>query len=65
MTGFEHIREMLGDEKHSLISDKEVKDTLYHYYFDIEKSVAYLLGQSTESFSSRPRTHISHRGAGA
>ena len=65
MAGLEHLRDMLGDEKHSLISDADIKETLYHYYFDIEKSTAYLLGLYTVPLRSRPYTNVSHRGAGA
>ena len=53
MNGLEHIRDMLGDEKQSKISDAEIKDTLYHYYFDIDQSVSWLLGQYAARALSR------------
>ena len=42
--GLEQIRAMLGPEEASGISDKEIKDTLYHYYFDVQQSIDWILG---------------------
>jgi elongation factor 1 alpha-like protein len=35
------VRDTLGEDFD--VSDKEVKDALWHYYYDVEKSVEYLL----------------------
>jgi len=29
------------------ITDKEIQESLWHYYYDVEKTVAYLLGKHT------------------
>ena len=44
MHGLECIRGVLGPEEVSGISDHEIKDTLYHYYFDVEQSINWLMG---------------------
>lgn len=44
MNGLEHIRKMLGDEDHSRLTDADIKDALYHYYFDVEQTTNWLLG---------------------
>ena len=36
---------MIGTEAQSGISDQDIKDTLWHYYYDVQQSVDYLLGQ--------------------
>lgn len=40
-TGTVQVRNNLG-QSFSFITDKEIQDTLWHYYYDIAKSVAYL-----------------------
>ena len=45
MNGLEQVRDTVGDEKQSMITDADIKDALYHYFFDVEQSVAYLLGE--------------------
>ncbi|KAG9246850.1 P-loop containing nucleoside triphosphate hydrolase protein [Calycina marina] len=37
------VKEMLGDAANQ-VSEKEIQDSLWHYYYDIEKTVNYLLG---------------------
>jgi hypothetical protein len=41
-TRLNEVRQLLGD--HHDIPDKEIRETLWYYYFDLEKSVAWLLG---------------------
>jgi hypothetical protein len=36
------VRQLLGDQHN--IPDKEIRETLWYYYFDLEKTVAWLLG---------------------
>ncbi|KAH9927122.1 HBS1 N-terminus-domain-containing protein [Epithele typhae] len=55
MSGLEHIRAILGDEKHSPITDAEIKDALYHYYFDVEKSAAYLIEEQERKVAAQER----------
>ncbi len=45
MNGLAHIRRMLGDEDHSRLTDADIKDALYHYYFDVEQATNWLLGK--------------------
>lgn len=44
MRGLDHIRAILGPEEASEVSDRDIKDTLYHYYFNIEQSLNWLIG---------------------
>ena len=46
MNGLEHIRNMIGDEDTSKISDADITDALYHYFFDVDQATAWLLGAS-------------------
>ncbi|KAL2044964.1 hypothetical protein N7G274_002739 [Stereocaulon virgatum] len=41
------VREMLGDE--SGITNQEIEDSLWHYYYDADKTVTYLLSQMSNS----------------
>lgn len=36
---------MMGDEEQSGISDNDIKETLYHYYFDVQQSLNWLYGK--------------------
>lgn len=40
------VRETIGPESQSGITDHDIKDTLHHYDWDIDHSVAWLLGTS-------------------
>jgi elongation factor 1 alpha-like protein len=42
--GVEHIREILGPESQNIIPNSMIEDALWEYYFDIQKSLDYLLG---------------------
>lgn len=42
--GLEQIRATVGSEAESGMTDKDIKDALYHYYFDIQQSLNWLLG---------------------
>ncbi len=42
--GLEHIRSMIGDVEASKLSDEDIVEALYHYYFDVEQATAWLLG---------------------
>lgn len=43
MTGLSNAQAVLGPS--STFSDKEIKDSLWHYYFDVDKAVTWLLGR--------------------
>ena len=38
------MRAVLGPEVS--ITDKEIEDSLWHYYYDVDKAVNYLLGMT-------------------
>ena len=42
--GFEQVRLVIGNEATSELSDNSIKDALWKYYFDIEKTVQWALG---------------------
>lgn len=45
-SGIAHIRAVVGDEASSGLDDAIIGDTLWQFYFDIEQSIAWLLGSS-------------------
>ncbi|KAH0562499.1 hypothetical protein GP486_002809 [Trichoglossum hirsutum] len=44
--GLYKVREIVGGDIPGL-TDKAIEDALWHYYYDVEKSVAYLLSTFT------------------
>ena len=40
--GTAEVRDVLGPD--ISITDKEIEDSLWHYYYDVDKTVNYLLG---------------------
>ena len=44
MEGLEQVRIAIGSPEQSGFSDQEVKDALYYYQYDVDKSVNYLIG---------------------
>lgn len=40
----EQVRRVIGDEEDCGISDREIKDTAWYYFFDTEKTVHWCLG---------------------
>ena len=42
--GLEQVRLLIGDEDVSEVSDESIKDTLWEYYFDLEKTIQWALG---------------------
>lgn len=42
--GTASVREALGDTFD--VSDKAIQDALWHYYYDVEKSITYLKSES-------------------
>ncbi|EPS41099.1 hypothetical protein H072_4950 [Dactylellina haptotyla CBS 200.50] len=43
--GLRRVREVLGDDVPSLTNER-IEETLWYYYFDVEKSITYLLNQA-------------------
>lgn len=39
------VRGVLGGEEVSGLSDEDIKETLWHYYFDVEQTVQWAIGQ--------------------
>lgn len=48
--GTAEVREVLGPEVS--ITDKEIEDSLWHYYYDIDKTVNYLLSTTYQTIIS-------------
>lgn len=44
MEGLERVRVAMGSPEQSGFSDKEIKDALYYYQYDADKTVDYLIG---------------------
>ena len=44
--GVEQVRNILGDQERSGCSDQAIKDALWEFYFDVDKSIVWLLGAS-------------------
>lgn len=44
--GLEQVRNILGDQERSGCTDQDVKDALWEFFFDVDKSVIWLLGPS-------------------
>ena len=42
--GLEQVRLIIGGEDVSELSDNSIKDALWEYYFDVEKTVQWSLG---------------------
>jgi hypothetical protein len=51
--GTAKVRSLLGSEH--LVSDKEIQDALWHYYYDVEKSVVYLKNLRKPKASQTPK----------
>lgn len=48
-SGLAHVRSLLGSAADSGLSDKEVKDSLWYYFFDAEQTVEYLLAEKEKN----------------
>jgi len=44
----EDVKAMLGSAR---VSIKEIQDALWYYYFDVDQTVSYLIGESSLSLS--------------
>lgn len=42
-TGTQAIKELMGPD--TTVTDKEIEEALWYYYFDVDKSVTYLLSE--------------------
>ena len=42
--GLDAVRATLGPAEQSGFTDEYIKDTLYHYYYDVDQTINYLLG---------------------
>ena len=47
------VRQILGEE--TGIRDSDIRETLWYYYFDVEASIAWLLGTPLKSFLRTPQ----------
>ncbi|THH01862.1 hypothetical protein EW026_g910 [Hermanssonia centrifuga] len=53
--GLEQIRATVGSEAESGMTDKDIKDALYHYYFDIQQSLNWLLEEQARKHAAQER----------
>lgn len=52
--GLEQVRLIIGGEDVSELSDNSIKDALWEYYFDVEKTVQWSLGSWYLNVETRP-----------
>ncbi|TFY69490.1 hypothetical protein EVJ58_g378 [Rhodofomes roseus] len=53
--GLEQVRVAIGSPEQSGLSDQEVKDALYYYQYDVDKSVNYLLEEQERKRAAQER----------
>ncbi|KAL4241371.1 hypothetical protein ABKN59_000306 [Abortiporus biennis] len=51
----EQVKEALGSEEQSGLSDDLIKDTLYHYYFNVQDSIHWLLEEQSRRKAAEER----------
>jgi elongation factor 1 alpha-like protein len=51
------VREVL-QEAANHVTDKQIQDTLWHYYYDVEKSVAYILNTYMEKPKAQKKENV-------
>jgi HBS1 N-terminus len=44
VSGLRHVRNVLGSEEESGLDDKIIQDSLWDLYFDVERTIEWLLG---------------------
>ncbi|THH13896.1 hypothetical protein EW146_g6374 [Bondarzewia mesenterica] len=54
-SGFEHIRAVIGSETESGINDSTIQSTLWDCYFNVEKSIEWLLEEQSRRNAARER----------
>ncbi|KIJ19883.1 hypothetical protein PAXINDRAFT_166094 [Paxillus involutus ATCC 200175] len=54
-SAYEHIRAILGDEAVSGLDEGFIKDTLWQFYFDIEKSISWLYDEQERRAAAKER----------
>ena len=55
--GLLQVREVVGSEEQSGLADNKIKDALWEFYFDIDKTIRWCMGEShlrTSHTSSHP-----------
>ncbi|KAI1789022.1 hypothetical protein LXA43DRAFT_601149 [Ganoderma leucocontextum] len=58
VNGLEHIRSMIGDEESSKLSEADIIEALYHYYFDVEQATAWLLEEQERRLAAQARKDV-------
>lgn len=49
--GLEQVRLAIGDTDQSEVSDNSIKEVLWEYYFDIEKTLQWAIGSSSRDIT--------------
>lgn len=44
------------------VTDKEIQESLWHYYYDVERSVAYLVGKHTPKQKVAKKENVKGKG---
>ena len=44
--GLIQVREVVGSEEQSGLADNKIKDALWEFYFDIDKTIRWCMGES-------------------
>jgi len=58
VNGLGSVRAVLGSEAGGGLSDKDIKDSLWYYYFDVEKTVEYLLDQQHKKNAAKEKAAV-------
>ena len=61
--GLERVRALLGPFETTGLDDKVVKDALWNEYFDVERSVDWLLGSAASAMRVVPGLTVTQRNA--
>ena len=56
--GLEQVRLIIGDVDVSELSDNSIKDALWEYYFDVEKTIQWSLGSWYLNIKARSLTPV-------
>ncbi|KAG6866503.1 hypothetical protein C0991_003047 [Blastosporella zonata] len=56
--GLEEVRDVLGDERVSGLSDQDIKDTLWEFFFDLEKTIEWAVEEQNRRQLARDRKEL-------
>ncbi|KAG6919272.1 hypothetical protein DXG01_007404 [Tephrocybe rancida] len=56
--GLEQVRQVLGDENVSGLSDKDIRDTLWEFFFDVGKTIEWAVDEQNRRQVARDRKEV-------